>query len=96
MGFKETIIYRLVMGNHDLEVFLKKINFWRENGVAATLAPKGLGPQDPTKKLAHRVEILGQPSSQKNVFENIGPPLKINKILTLVYRFYKIYQKQYQ
>ena len=22
-------------------------------GVAATLVPKGLGPQDPTKKLAH-------------------------------------------
>ena len=46
-------------------------------GVAATLAPKGLGPQDPTKKLAHWVELLGQPLSQKNVFENLGlePPL---------------------
>ena len=44
--------------------------------VAATLAPKGLGPQDPTKKVAHRVELLGQPLSQKNVFENLGsePP----------------------
>ena len=41
-------------------------------GVAATLAPKGLGPQDPTKKLAHQVELLGQPLSQKKVFENLG------------------------
>ena len=30
-------------------------------GVAATLVPKGLGSQDPTKKLTHRVELLGQP-----------------------------------
>ena len=36
-------------------------------GVAATLAPKGLVPQDPTKKLAHQVELLGQPLSHKNV-----------------------------
>ena len=42
-------------------------------GVAATLAPKGLGPQHPTKKLVHRVELLGQPISQKKVFENLGP-----------------------
>ena len=42
-------------------------------GVAASLAPKGFGPQDPTKKLAHRVKLLGQPLSQKNVFENLGP-----------------------
>ena len=30
-------------------------------GVAATLVPKGLRPQ----KMAHRVELLGQPLSQK-------------------------------
>ena len=39
----------------------------------ATLAPKDLGPQNSTKKLAHRVELLGQPLSQKNVLENVGP-----------------------
>ena len=48
-------------------------------GVAATLAPKGLGPQDPTKKLAHRVELLGQPLSQKKVFENLGPEPPLNQ-----------------
>ena len=47
-------------------------------GVAATVAPRGLGPQDPTKKLAHWVDHLSQPLSQKHVFEIFGPepPLK--------------------
>ena len=60
-------------------IFTKRLSFGGEMGVAATLALKGLGPQDPTKKLAHRVELLGQPLSQKKVFENLGPeprPLK--------------------
>ena len=46
-------------------LFEQKLYFWREMGVAATLAPKGLGSQNPTKKLAHWVELLGQPLSQK-------------------------------
>ena len=29
-------------------------------GVDATLAPKALGPQDPTKKWAHWVDLLGR------------------------------------
>ena len=51
--------------------------------VAATLAPKGPGPQDPTKKLAHQVELLGQPLSQKKVFENLGPepPLTVTGLI---------------
>ena len=36
-------------------------------GVAATLAPKGLGSQDPTKKWAHWVELLGLPLSLKKI-----------------------------
>ena len=65
----ETIIYRLMVRNHVFDAF-KKILFWGEMGVAATVAPKGLGPQDPTKKLAHWVELLGQPLSRKPVFRN--------------------------
>ena len=42
-------------------------------GMAATLAPKGVGPQDLIKKLAHLVKLLGQPLSQKKVFKNLGP-----------------------
>ena len=37
-------------------------------GVAATLMPKGLGPQNPTKKLAHWVDLLDQPLFQ-NCFQ---------------------------
>ena len=49
--------------------------------MAATVAPRGLGPQDPTKNLAHWVDLLGQLLSRKNVFEIFGsepplPPLK--------------------
>ena len=42
-------------------------------GVAATLAPKGLGPQDPTKKLGHQVNLLDQPLTRNLVFKNSGP-----------------------
>ena len=47
-------------------------------GVFATVAPRGLGPQDPTKKLAQWVDLWGQPLSRKHVFEIFGPkpPLK--------------------
>ena len=41
--------------------------------VAATVAPTGLGPQDPPKKLAQWVDLLGQLLSRKNVFEIFGP-----------------------
>ena len=47
-------------------------------GVAARLAPKGLGPQNSTKKLPHWMNVLGQPLSRNHVFGNLGhepPPL---------------------
>ena len=48
-------------------------------GVAATRAPDGLGPPNPTKKLAHWVDLLGQSLSRNHVFEILrveppGPP----------------------
>ena len=50
---------------------------WREMGVAATLAPKGLGPKNPTKKLAHVGVLLGHMLSQNHAPEitDPGPPL---------------------
>lgn len=42
---------------------VSKSYFDGEIGVAATLAPKGLGPQDPAKKWAHWVDLFGQPLS---------------------------------
>ena len=48
MGTQKTIIYRLVLRIHDFEAFLKT-NLAGKMGAAASLAPKGLGPQGPTK-----------------------------------------------
>ena len=35
-------------------------HFWRENGRGHHVCPNGLGPPNPTKKFAHRVDLLGQ------------------------------------
>ena len=68
------------MNNRDFDAFFGKYPiFGGEMGVAATVAPKGLGPQDPTKKLAHWVNLLGQPSTRKLVFKNFGPEPPLNK-----------------
>ena len=56
------------MRNYDFNDLLKKSNFCGTMGVAATVAPKGQGSQDPTKKLSHRVDLLGQPLFRKPVF----------------------------
>ena len=47
-------------------------------GVAATPAPKGLGPQNPTKKLAHVGVLLGHLLSRNHVpkVSDPGPPLR--------------------
>ena len=54
-------------------------------GVAATLAPKDLGPKNPTKKLAHVGVLLGHMLSQNHAPEisDPGPPLLKDKRTTL-------------
>ena len=42
-------------------------------GVAATLAPKGLGSQNPTKTWDNLVYLLGQLISRKSVFKIFRP-----------------------
>ena len=54
--------------------------FWRKNGRGHHVSTKGPGPQDPTKKLAQRVDLLGQPLSRKPVFKNFGPELPLYKL----------------
>ena len=60
---QDTIIYRLYMRNYGYDAYLPISIFWirfvAKNGLAAILAPKGLGPQNPTKKLAHYVYRVG-------------------------------------
>ena len=46
-------------------------------GVAATVAPKCQGPQDPTKELAGWMDLLGQPLKLENMFSQfsgLNPP----------------------
>ena len=50
-------------------IFISWAIFGEEMGVATTRDPHGLGPTNPTKKLAHRVDLLGQPLSRNHVFE---------------------------
>ena len=47
--------------------------FGGKMGIAATVAPKGLGPKDPTKKLAQWMDLLGQMLSRKPVLKIFGP-----------------------
>ena len=42
-------------------------------GLAVTLVPKGLGPQNPTKNWPNLVDLMGQTLSRKPVFKIFGP-----------------------
>ena len=85
MVTQETIIYRLVIKNRDFDAFLKKNHiFGGKIGVATTVASKGLGPRDPTKKLTHWVDLLGQLLSRKPVLINFGPGLLIVRLVVRV------------
>ena len=68
------------------QVTYAQLNFWGLFGgkmsVAATPAPKGLGPRNPTKKLAHVGVLLSNLLSQNRVPELSDPeppPLPLNK-----------------
>ena len=88
MGTQGTIIYRLLLRNQCFGLYLPISIFWvlfgGKMGVAATPAPLGLGPQNPTKKLAHVGVLLGQLLSQNKVSKiyRLGPPLIIHKIVS--------------
>ena len=57
MEAQETIIYRLIKINPSYHAYFQILNIlvriWRKNGY-------GLGPLNPTKKLAHWLDLLGQ------------------------------------
>ena len=57
-----------------------KATFGGNMGVVTKRTPNGLGPPNPTKKLVHLADLLGQPLSRNHVFEIFKgepPPLKI-------------------
>ena len=49
-------------------LFLKKKHIF-----GGKMAPKGLGPQDLTKKLGHWVDLSGQPLTRELVSKNYRP-----------------------
>ena len=60
---QETIIFWLVMRNHDYSLILIYCyGFCVEMGHVGLKGAKRAGASNPTKKLAHRVERLGLPS----------------------------------
>ena len=73
MGTQETIIYRLVMSNIGFGPYLPFSIFRAlsgpKKGRGPTRAPMGLGPQNPSKKLTHMVDLLGHLLSQNRVSE---------------------------
>ena len=79
MVTQEIFIYRLVVRNHVFDAFFE-INpiFCGKMGEAATVAPRGLGPQDPIKKLAHYLEI-NTISLQLHIFT----PLSLKVVIKL-------------
>ena len=82
MGTQETIFYRLVVINQSYDAYFSVLIFLAtfdgKMGVVTTRDPNGLGPPNPTKKLGHWVELLGQSLSRKYVFEIFrGEPPKV-------------------
>ena len=79
-GPQETIVYRLVMSN-------LSYNFWATFGgkmiVDTMFTLNAVGLLNPTKTLAHWVDLLGQPLSLNYffaIFRDEPPPLKCIKV----------------
>ena len=90
LGAQDTIIYRLVMRNPNHDDYFSVLIFWATFGgkmcVATTRAPNGLWPPNPTKKLAHWADLLGQPLSRKHVFEIFkGEPPHLTSEVYIIY-----------
>ena len=76
-------------GDYYLSIGVKKSRFWALFTIFDFLGPtiRSLGPQNPTKKLTHSVELLGYLLSRNHVskFSDLGPPpplkLNLNEIL---------------
>ena len=82
MGIQETIIYELAMRNSSYDAYslFKYINKEPTSSVIGMaimimMAINGLGPLNPTKKLAHLLNLLSQLLTQNRVFEISRPEL---------------------
>ena len=68
MGTRETIVYRLVMGNPSYDAYVSFLFFRATFGGKMGVATNCMGPPNLIKKLAHWVKLLGQPLSRNHVF----------------------------
>ena len=66
---KQGRLFFFVMRNSDFDAFQKICIFSGKMGETATLTPKGLWLQNPTKNLAHCMDLLNQPLSQNRGFK---------------------------
>ena len=66
---QQTIIYRLVMTNHDFDVLMKKSHFWRDNGRGRHAGAKGSGASRPKQKVGPLGGTFGSIVISKTVFE---------------------------
>ena len=68
-GTQETIMYRLVMRNHDFDAFFEKnINFWRKNGRGHHAGAEGSRVSRPDQKVGPLDGTFGSTVISKNVF----------------------------
>ena len=84
MGIQETIIYRLVVRNPNYDTYFSFLmflaTFGMKMGKATTHTLYGLGLPNPTKNLAHQVDLLSQPLSRNHdfeIFRGKPPPLTL-------------------
>ena len=67
----------IVVEKSRLESLFLDFVFWGPNlaqkGRGSTLSHKGLGPQNPTKKLAQGMELLDHVLSQNHASKNVRP-----------------------
>ena len=82
------------MGNHDLDAFLKKINFWRENERGRHAGAKGFRASKPDQKVDTIGGTFGLTVISENVFENLGPePLPLKRIIDIIIILVSWYRK---
>ena len=65
---QETIIYRLVMRNHDFNAFLEKFIFLWENGRGRHRDSKGSGASSPDQKFGPLGKLFGSTAISKTCF----------------------------
>ena len=73
------------MRNHDLDAFLKKINFWRENGRGRHAGAKGSRASRPDQKVGSLGGTFGSTVISEKSFRKYS--IDIDDIMIMYFRF---------